>query len=144
MKTKMTLLILCLTTLLAICPSNASEAEEVSAVAAKYLARFSTTDADAKWSKQLDERAAQADIDSNESTQAFANRVIQDYFFSKRKSFSTIAEVPVADLVDACRYVLWAQHKALSLPEKVREPLYKRENVIALSKLVDDLIASAK
>lgn len=143
MKTMICICLLCLTSL-ATCHSSAAEADEVAAVACKYLARFSTTAGDSQWYKNLDERAKQADIDSNESTQAFANRVIQDYFFSKRKGFRTIAEVPVADLVNACRYVLWAKAKGLSLPEKVSEPLYERKNIIALSKLVDDLIASSK
>ncbi len=141
---KYTQSLLCLTIFLATCHSSASEAEELSVIATKYLARFSTTNSDAKWEKNLNERATQAEIDSSESTQAFANRVIQDYFFAKRRGFKSIDEVPIADLVDACRYVLWAHRKELALPEKVREPLYQRGNIIALSKLVDELIASAK
>lgn len=120
---------------------NAIEpAAVVAGTARDYLACVSNPKDDAAWDRRLDERAEQAEKDSGEGLQSFATRAIQDRFFDKRGEMRKIEQASVADIVELCRYIVWADKRKLALPTSVAEPLYKEENIDKLTRLVAVII----
>lgn len=140
MKTMITTIFLFLTLTI----SAAEPADIVAGLAQQYLAAFSNPKDDAKWDKQMNERAEQADKDSNESLQNFSNRAIQDRFFAQREQLKTINDVSKADMIELCRYVSWVRRSNIALPSKVTEPLYTADSIATLTKWVSERIAEAK
>lgn len=141
MKTIVTTILLCL---ILTSIQSAEPADIVAGLAQQYLAAFSDPKEDAKWDKQMNGRAEQAEKDGNESLQNFSNRAIQDRFFTKREQLKTINDVSKADMIELCRYVAWVRRSNIVLPSKVTEPLYTAESIETLTKWVSDRIAEAK